>query len=49
MDLPLALVSLGSFPILFVMTRVFRSHAERAYRAILSEDAETIAEGVSAR
>jgi ABC-type multidrug transport system fused ATPase/permease subunit len=33
MDLPLALVSLGSFPILFVMTRVFRSHAERAYRA----------------
>ncbi|MGH9273133.1 MAG: ABC transporter ATP-binding protein, partial [Acidimicrobiales bacterium] len=33
MDLPLALVSLGSFPILFVMTRIFRSHAERAYRA----------------
>jgi ABC-type multidrug transport system fused ATPase/permease subunit len=33
MDLELALVSLGSFPILFVMTRVFRSHAERAYRA----------------
>ena len=29
----LALVSLGSFPILFVMTRAFRSRAELAYRA----------------
>jgi ABC-type multidrug transport system fused ATPase/permease subunit len=33
MDLPLAIVSLGSFPILFVMTRAFRSRAELAYRA----------------
>ena len=33
LDLPLALVSLASFPILFVMTRAFRSRAERAYRA----------------
>jgi len=33
MDLPLALVSLGSFPLLFVMTRAFRSRAELAYRA----------------
>ncbi len=33
MDLPLALVSLASFPILFVMTRAFRSRAELAYRA----------------
>lgn len=33
MDVPLALVSLGSFPILFVMTRAFRSRAELAYRA----------------
>jgi ABC-type multidrug transport system fused ATPase/permease subunit len=33
MDLPLALVSLGSFPILFLMTRAFRSRAELAYRA----------------
>ncbi|MFZ6002528.1 MAG: ABC transporter ATP-binding protein [Actinomycetota bacterium] len=33
MDLPLALVSLGSFPILFAMTRAFRSRAELAYRA----------------
>jgi ABC-type multidrug transport system fused ATPase/permease subunit len=33
MDLPLALVSLASFPVLFVMTRMFRSRAERAYRA----------------
>ncbi len=33
MDVPLALVSLASFPILFVMTRVFRSRAELAYRA----------------
>ena len=33
MDLPLALVSLASFPILYVMTRWFRGHAERAYRA----------------
>ncbi|MEY2406752.1 MAG: ATP-binding cassette, subfamily bacterial, partial [Acidimicrobiaceae bacterium] len=33
LDLPLALVSLGSFPILFVMTRMFRSRAEKAYRA----------------
>lgn len=33
LDLPLALVSLASFPILYVMTRWFRSHAERAYRA----------------
>ena len=33
MDLQLALVSLGSFPILFVMTRAFRSRAELAYRA----------------
>lgn len=33
MDLPLALVSMGSFPILFVMTRAFRSRAELAYRA----------------
>ncbi len=29
MDLELAIVSLGSFPILFVMTRVFRSHADQ--------------------
>jgi ATP-binding cassette, subfamily B, bacterial len=33
MDVPLALVSLASFPILFVMTRAFRSRAELAYRA----------------
>lgn len=33
MDLPLALVSLGSFPILFLMTRAFRARAELAYRA----------------
>jgi ABC-type multidrug transport system fused ATPase/permease subunit len=33
LDLPLALVSLGSFPIIFVMTRAFRSRAELAYRA----------------
>ncbi len=33
MDLPLALVSLGSFPILYVMTRAFRTRAELAYRA----------------
>ena len=33
LDLPLALVSLGSFPILYVMTRVFRVRAEVAYRA----------------
>jgi len=33
MDLPLALVSLGSFPVLWGMTRWFRGHAERAYRA----------------
>jgi ABC-type multidrug transport system fused ATPase/permease subunit len=33
MDLPLALVSLASFPILYGMTRWFRGHAERAYRA----------------
>jgi ABC-type multidrug transport system fused ATPase/permease subunit len=33
LDLPLALVSLGSFPIIFLMTRAFRSRAELAYRA----------------
>jgi ATP-binding cassette, subfamily B, bacterial len=33
MDWRLALVSLASFPILFVMTRAFRSRAELAYRA----------------
>jgi ABC-type multidrug transport system fused ATPase/permease subunit len=33
MDVQLALVVLGSFPILFGMTRWFRGHAERAYRA----------------
>ena len=33
LDLPLALVSLGSFPLLYVMTRAFRTRAERAYRA----------------
>ncbi len=33
LDLPLALVSLGSFPVIFVMTRAFRSRAELAYRA----------------
>ena len=33
LDLPLALVSLASFPVLFVMTRWFRSRAELAYRA----------------
>lgn len=33
LDLPLALVSLGAFPILFLMTRAFRSRAELAYRA----------------
>jgi ATP-binding cassette, subfamily B, bacterial len=33
LDLQLALVTLAAFPILFVMTRWFRGHAERAYRA----------------
>jgi ABC-type multidrug transport system fused ATPase/permease subunit len=33
MDLPLALVTLASFPILFVLTRWFRGRAEQAYRA----------------
>jgi ABC-type multidrug transport system fused ATPase/permease subunit len=33
LDLPLALVTLSAFPLLFVMTRWFRGHAERAYRA----------------
>lgn len=33
LDVQLALVTLAAFPILFVMTRWFRSHAERAYRA----------------
>ena len=33
LDLQLALVTLAAFPVLFVMTRWFRGHAERAYRA----------------
>jgi ABC-type multidrug transport system fused ATPase/permease subunit len=33
LDLQLALVSLAAFPLLFVMTRWFRGHAEKAYRA----------------
>jgi ABC-type multidrug transport system fused ATPase/permease subunit len=33
LDVPLALVTLAAFPILFVMTRWFRGHAEKAYRA----------------
>jgi ABC-type multidrug transport system fused ATPase/permease subunit len=33
LDLKLALVSLAAFPLLFVMTRWFRGHAEKAYRA----------------
>ena len=33
LDVQLALVTLAAFPILFVMTRWFRGHAERAYRA----------------
>jgi ABC-type multidrug transport system fused ATPase/permease subunit len=33
MDLPLALVSLASFPLIWLMTRWFRDRAERAYRA----------------
>lgn len=33
MDLPLALVSLGSFPVIWLMTRWFRVRAEQAYRA----------------
>jgi ATP-binding cassette, subfamily B, bacterial len=33
LDLELALVTLAAFPLLFVMTRWFRSHSERAYRA----------------
>jgi ABC-type multidrug transport system fused ATPase/permease subunit len=33
MDLPLALVSLASFPVIWLMTRWFRVRAERAYRA----------------
>ncbi|HEX4821183.1 MAG TPA: ABC transporter ATP-binding protein [Acidimicrobiales bacterium] len=33
LDLQLALVTLAAFPILFVMTRWFRGHAEKAYRA----------------
>lgn len=33
LDLPLALVSLTSFPVLYVMTRAFRTRAEVAYRA----------------
>lgn len=33
MDLPLALVSLASFPVIWLLTRWFRDRAERAYRA----------------
>ena len=33
LDVQLALVSLAAFPILFVLTRWFRGHAEQAYRA----------------
>jgi ABC-type multidrug transport system fused ATPase/permease subunit len=33
LDIELALVTLCAFPVLFVMTRWFRSHSERAYRA----------------
>ncbi len=33
MDLPLALVSLASFPVIWLMTRWFRVRAEKAYRA----------------
>ena len=33
LDLQLALVSIAAFPLLFVMTRWFRGHAEKAYRA----------------
>ncbi|HEV3227389.1 MAG TPA: ABC transporter ATP-binding protein [Acidimicrobiales bacterium] len=33
LDFQLALVTLAAFPIMFVMTRWFRGHAERAYRA----------------
>ena len=33
LDLQLALATLAAFPVLFVMTRWFRGHAERAYRA----------------
>jgi ABC-type multidrug transport system fused ATPase/permease subunit len=33
LDLRLALVTLATFPILFAMTRWFRRHSERAYRA----------------
>ncbi len=32
LDLALALVVIAAFPVLFLMTRWFRSHAERAYR-----------------
>ena len=33
LDVQLALVTIAAFPLLFVMTRWFRGHAERAYRA----------------
>jgi ABC-type multidrug transport system fused ATPase/permease subunit len=33
LDIELALVTLCAFPVLFLMTRWFRSHSERAYRA----------------
>src|SRR5206468_11376237 len=33
LDLQLALVTIAAFPILFALTRWFRSHAEHAYRA----------------
>ena len=33
LDLELALVTIAAFPVLFAMTRWFRSHSERAYRA----------------
>jgi ABC-type multidrug transport system fused ATPase/permease subunit len=33
LDLELAFVTLCAFPVLFLMTRWFRSHSERAYRA----------------
>ena len=33
LDIELALVTLCAFPLLFAMTRWFRSHSERAYRA----------------
>jgi ABC-type multidrug transport system fused ATPase/permease subunit len=34
LDLPLALVSLASFPVLFALTRWFRNRSETAYRAV---------------